>query len=82
MILNIWSELPDMYIIMAVMGSCFTGAKATSQAFFNLRTSISALVGGARMAFEVAADCFWDLLERVYREESEGRECVLCLRWR
>lgn len=48
MILKICRLLPDMYIIIAVMGSCFTGAKATSHAFFSLRVSICAVVGGAR----------------------------------
>ena len=59
MMLKIWRELPDMYIIIAVMGSCFTGAKATSQAFLSLRVSISSVEGGARTAvFEVEETCF------------------------
>lgn len=48
MILNICSEFPDMYIMMAVMGSCLTGARATSHAFLSFKVSISAVVGGAR----------------------------------
>jgi len=39
-----------MYIMIAVMGSCLTGARATSHAFFTLRVSVSSVVGGARTA--------------------------------
>jgi hypothetical protein len=48
MMLNICSELPDMYMPMAFMGSCFAGAIATSQAFFNLSVSITSGEGWAR----------------------------------
>ena len=48
MMLKIWSELPDMYIMIAFMGSAFAGAKATSQAFFTLSMSVSWVVGGLR----------------------------------
>lgn len=48
MILKIWRELPDMYIMMAVMGRPLTGASATSQAFLSFKVSISAVVGGLR----------------------------------
>jgi hypothetical protein len=40
---------------MAFMGSCFTGAMATSHAFFILSVSISSDVGAFR------ADCFDDM---------------------
>lgn len=50
-----------MYIIIPVIGSCFTGARATSQAFLSLRTSIWAVVGAARVMVleeEEEAVCF------------------------
>jgi len=50
MILKIWRELPDIYIMIPVIGSCLTGASATSQAFLSLRVSVSSVVGGARTA--------------------------------
>ncbi len=46
--LKIWSELPDMYIMIPVIGRLLTGAKATSQAFFNFKVSISSVVGAFR----------------------------------
>lgn len=52
MMLNICSELPDMYIIIAFMGSAFAGASASSHAFFIFRLSISSGEDGFR---------FWDL---------------------
>jgi len=58
MILKICKEFPDMYIMIAVIGNCFTGAKATSHAFLSLRVSISAVVGGARTATLVDVCCF------------------------
>lgn len=48
MILKICSEFPVMYIPMAFIGSCFAGARASSQAFLSLRVSISDAVGGLR----------------------------------
>jgi hypothetical protein len=48
MMLNICSELPDMYMPIAFMGSCFAGAIATSQAFFNLSVSITSGEGCGR----------------------------------
>ena len=48
MMLNICNELPDMYIMMAFMGSCFAGAMASSQDFLIFRVSVSAVVGGLR----------------------------------
>ncbi len=51
MILKICKLLPDIYIIIAFMGSCFEGASAISQAFFSLRASVSAdLLGVADAA--------------------------------
>ena len=47
--LKIWSELPDMYIIIAFMGRALAGARASSQDFFSLRVSVSARVGGFRL---------------------------------
>lgn len=46
--LNICSELPDMYIMIAFMGKALAGARASSQDFFSLRVSVSAVVGGRR----------------------------------
>jgi hypothetical protein len=42
MMLKICKLLPDMYIMIAFMGSCFEGASAISQAFFSLSASVSA----------------------------------------
>ncbi len=47
--LKIWSELPDMYIIIAFMGRALAGARASSQDFFSLRVSVSARVGAFRL---------------------------------
>ena len=48
-----------MYIMIAVMGSCFTGASATSHAFLSFRVSISSVVGGARVVdFDEDETCF------------------------
>lgn len=47
-ILKICRELPDMYIMIAFMGSCFAGARATSHDFLTLRMSVSSGVGGLR----------------------------------
>ena len=46
--LNICSELPDMYIMIAFMGKALAGASASSQDFFSLSVSVSAVVGGLR----------------------------------
>ena len=46
--LNICSELPDMYIMIAFMGKALAGARASSQDFFSLSVSVSAVVGGLR----------------------------------
>lgn len=62
MILNICIVFPDMYIINAVIGNCLTGARATSQAFLSLRTSISAAVGGARVTFLETSKFFCHIL--------------------
>ena len=60
-ILKICNELPDMYIMIAVMGSCLTGASATSQAFLSLRVSVSSVVGGVRVIGDFEdASCFCD----------------------
>jgi len=49
-----------MYIIIAVMGSCFTGASATSHAFLSFSVPISSAVGGARVVVfeEEEETCF------------------------
>ena len=39
-----------MYIIIAVMGNCLAGARATSHAFLSLSMSVSSTVGGVRRA--------------------------------
>jgi len=46
MIEKICRVLPDMYIIIALIGSCFAGARAISQAFLIFKSSVSAAVGG------------------------------------
>ena len=46
--LNICSELPDMYIMIAFIGKALAGARASSQDFFSLSVSVSAVVGGRR----------------------------------
>jgi hypothetical protein len=48
MMLKICNELPDMYIMMPVMGRLLTGARATSQAFFSFSLSVSSGVGACR----------------------------------
>ena len=48
MMLNICSELPDIYIIIAFIGSAFAGARASSQDFLSLRVSVSVVVGALR----------------------------------
>lgn len=58
MILNICSELPDMYIIMAFIGNCLAGAMAISHDFLILSVSVSAVVGGLR-ASEGLEACRW-----------------------
>lgn len=64
-----------MYIIIAVMGSCLTGARATSQAFLTLRVSVSSVVGGARTAV-LEETCFCRFLANGHECEEEGR-CTL-----
>ena len=58
-----------MYIMKPVIGSCLTGARATSQAFLSLSVSVSAVVGGARMEDLDVDCCFWELLEQDGRDE-------------
>ena len=57
--LNICSELPDMYIMIAFMGKALAGARASSQDFFSLSVSVSAVVGGFRAGIldEAAVRC-------------------------
>ena len=59
MMLKIWSELPDMYIIIAFIGSAFAGARASSHDFLILRVSVSSTVAGFRAAaaFEGVLRC-------------------------
>jgi uncharacterized membrane protein YkvI len=45
MMLKIWSEFPDMYIMMAFIGICFAGARATSHDFLSLSVSVSVVDG-------------------------------------
>ena len=42
---NICNEFPDMYPMIACIGSCFAGARATSHAFFSFKVSVSLGVG-------------------------------------
>lgn len=70
MMLNICSVLPDMYIIIAFMGSALAGARASSHDFFSLSVSVSAVVGGFRVAFldgVVVVRC--DIVIQKYEEE-------------
>lgn len=48
MMLKICSELPDIYIMMAFMGSCLAGARASSHDFLSFSVSVSSVVGGLR----------------------------------
>lgn len=48
MMLKICSELPDMYIMMAFIGSALAGASASSHAFLIFSVSVSSGVGGFR----------------------------------
>lgn len=57
--LNICRELPDIYIMIAVIGNCLTGASATSHAFLSFSVSISVAVRGARTAVFEEPCCFW-----------------------
>lgn len=50
MMLKICRLLPVMYMPIAFMGSCFAGARASSQAFLSFRLSISSGVGALRGA--------------------------------
>jgi hypothetical protein len=61
--------------MIPVMGSCLTGASATSQAFLSLSVSVSSVVGGARTAV-LGDTCFYELLSRAYG--SRHREDALC----
>ena len=65
MMLKICSELPDMYIMTAFIGSCFAGARASSHDFFNFNLSVSSVVGAFRVAFEEAALARW-----MHRDQS------------
>lgn len=56
MMLKIWRELPDMYIMIAFMGSAFAGARASSQDFFILSVSVSSGVGAFRSCALEAAE--------------------------
>ncbi|KAK1827653.1 glycosyltransferase family 2 protein [Podospora conica] len=49
MMLKICSELPDMYIMMPVIGRPLIGPRATSHAFLSLSVSISSGPGGSTM---------------------------------
>lgn len=58
MMLKIWRELPDMYIMIAFMGSAFAGARASSHDFLILSVSVSSGVGAFRScALEAAERC-------------------------
>lgn len=48
MMLKICSELPDMYIMMAFIGSALAGASANSHDFFIFSVSVSSRVGDFR----------------------------------
>lgn len=67
-----------MYIMIAVIGSCLTGASATSQAFLSFRVSISSVVGGARTGV-LEDTCFWRTVSASYIDEMRnmGRRALL-----
>jgi hypothetical protein len=44
--------------MMPVIGSCFMGAMAISQAFLSFNVSVSSVVGGFRALCFAAATCF------------------------
>lgn len=62
----------------AVMGSCFTGANATSHAFLTFSVSVSAAVGVFRAVCLAAAICFYHVLVSSFLEiivvAEAGRE--------
>lgn len=47
MMLKICRLFPDMYIMIAFIGTCFDGARATSQAFLSFSVSVSTGLDGA-----------------------------------
>lgn len=58
MMLKIWRELPDMYIMIAFIGNALAGARASSQDFFILSVSVSSGVGAFRScALDAAERC-------------------------
>ena len=57
MILNICKELPDMYIMIAFIGSALAGARASSHDFLIFRVSVSSGV-------EVLRVCVFEVMER------------------
>lgn len=48
MMLKICNELPDMYIMMAFIGSDLAGARASSHDFLSFSVSVSSVDGGVR----------------------------------
>lgn len=56
MMLKICNELPDMYIMIAFIGSCLAGARASSQDFLSFNESVSSTVGGLRALVVVEED--------------------------
>jgi hypothetical protein len=67
-----------MYIMIAVMGSCLTGARATSHAFLSLRTSISSLVGWARTTVFEEDCCFCRLVNNRCEEGLKATYLASC----
>ena len=76
--LKICREFPDMYIMIAFMGSCLAGARAISQDFLSLSVSVSSGVGALRgcccCCFEEAERCWVRELADV-RDGRSGRPC-------
>lgn len=70
MILKICSELPDMYIMIAFMGSCLAGARASSHDFLSFSVSVSSVVGALRGC------CFEEVAER-WRHGLVGMHVIL-----
>lgn len=75
MMLNICSELPDMYIMIAVIGRFLMGPRATSHAFFTLSVSTSSgvccfLADDAEAA--AAAAAFVSFASRFYHPKGIG----------
>ena len=71
-----------MYIMIAVIGSCLTGARATSHAFLSFNVSISAGVRGARTAVFEEPCCFCEPMSTTHLERARESYLASCRRRR